>query len=456
MKKHLTLFVSAIAVLWSCASIAQTAQNSGQRFQDGIYARPTKVDKAAAAVSQSEIADLSARTRGSQVFLKRGAQNDTLFIPENKVATFKWNPNDSTATLSLMDPYDYMRENRFSMGLYPYGCHPYYGFGMSWHSPYWWGPSFSIGWGRPWHTGCFDPWYNSRWGWGGWYDPWYCNSWYSPFFGHSSLYWGSLCYDPWYWGSMAWDPWYWDSWYGPWGMYGMYGMWDWYGPWGMYGPYGIYGPYGHYGYMGIWGYPYHGHYPGHGGHMGHEYQYTPRSKTMSRDIIRGGSYSGSGTPTHSTAMRNGLGSTSSVRRGSTSASRQSVATKAQTPGGSTSTTRRASGTPSAVIAGSQTQSNAGSATVRRSSPAVGTARSVTPTSGASTSSGSYSRSSSSTQSRSTTYERSSSDVFRSSSSSSSSSSMSRSSSGGGFSGGSGGGYSGGGASHSSSGGGHRR
>lgn len=408
MKKHLTLIVSAIAVLWSCASLAQTAQKSGQRFQDGIYARPAKADRATAAVSDSEISDLTARTRGSQVFLKRGAQGDTLFIPENKVATFRWSPSDSIATLSLMDPY------------YP-------------------GPSFSIGWGYPWYAGYYSPWYYSRWGWGGWRTPWLYDSWYSPFFGHSSLYWGSMYYDPWYWGSMAWDPWYWDSWYGPWGIYG---MWDWYGPWGMYGPYGCWGVWDHC--------HYHGYYPGYGGHFGHEYRYTPRSSTMDMGA-RGGVYRGE--TTHSTAMRNGLGSTSSVRRTSSPTSRQAVsATTKSINAGSTGTTRRASSPSGPAVRADQPSGSTGSSTVRRSSPAVSAARASSATiSGVPSSSGSYSRSSS--QSRSTTYERSSSDTYRSSSSSSS---ISRSS-GGGYSGGgySGGGYSGGGASHGSSSG-HRR
>lgn len=407
MKKHLTLIVSAIAVLWSCASFAQTAQKSGQRFQDGIYARPAKTDKAAVAVSDSEIADLSARTRGSQVFFKRGAQGDTLFIPENKVATFRWSPSDSAVTLSLTDPYDYMYRGRYSVGLYPTGYCPYAGFSFGWHSPFFWGPSFSIGWGYPWHHGWYDPWFSCHWGWGGWYDPW------------------------------CWDPWYWDPWYGSWG---------WCGPWDMYGPYY---------YWGGWDYHHHGYYPGHGGRFVDEFRYTPRSSTMGTDtrhIIHSG-----GSPTHSTAMRNGLGSTSSVRRTS-SPSRQSAAPVRSSSAGGTSSTRRAS-VPSGTAAGSgsvQTERISGSATVRRSSPAVGSARVSSSSASGASSSGSYSRSSS--QTRSAGYGNGSSGSYRSSSSNSSVSRSSGGYSGGGYSGGgySGGGYSGGGASHSSSGGGHRR
>ena len=79
MKKHLTLIVSTALMLASCASVAEYTQSAGnQRFQDGVYARPTKtaVDRTA----PSEASALAEKTRGTNIYLRRG-RIDTLYIP---------------------------------------------------------------------------------------------------------------------------------------------------------------------------------------------------------------------------------------------------------------------------------------------------------------------------------------------------------------------------------------
>ena len=209
MKKHLTLIVLAALMLASCASMAEySATTSSQRFQDGVYSRPAVAVPAA----DGEIAALAQKTKDSRVYLKRG-QIDTLYIPENKAASFRYSWADSTTTVTLYDEYDY------------FGYSPW---GPSWYSPWRYG---WYGWGSPYYS-WYSPWrWGSPWYWSSWsfYDPWYYSSWY---------------YDPWYYGSWGYSPWYWDSWYGPyWGIgydYWAYG--GWYSPWyhGMY-PYRPYG-----------------------------------------------------------------------------------------------------------------------------------------------------------------------------------------------------------------------
>ena len=394
MKKHLTLFLSAMVVLSFSPSAALIAQNSAARFNDGIYGRPAKVDKSAMAVSDSEIKDLAERTRSSQMFLKHG-QNDTLFIPEGKIATFKFNP-DSTTSVFMTDPYD----SRYS--LYPYGCSP-------WYTPFY-------GYGPYWHSWC-------------WHDPWYWNSWY--------------WHDPWYWDRWAWDPWwYWDSWY-----------WDpWWGPCGPWG-FGMYG--GIYG--GMWGIGiYGGYYPGyigmpggiHGGVYFHEASFTPRSEAMGMGRSSGMGLatkaSGGASGIHQTGRRTGMGSESSVRRSSATTTRQ-MATGVQTRSaatGSTGAVRMAGGTSTTRAA-----SPSASTAVRRSSPVSAGMRQSSAASAIS--SGAYSRTSGATPATRS---------YESASPASSVSRSAGGYSGGGYSGGGGfsGGGAGHGGGSPSGGGGHRR
>ena len=88
MKKHLTLIVSTALMLASCASVAEYSQTAGnQRFQDGVYSRPTRT--AVDQTVQSEASALAEKTRGTEIYLRRG-RIDTLYIPENKAAQFKY------------------------------------------------------------------------------------------------------------------------------------------------------------------------------------------------------------------------------------------------------------------------------------------------------------------------------------------------------------------------------
>ena len=229
MKKHLTLIVSTALMLASCASVAEYSQTAGnQRFQDGVYSRPTRT--VAPAAVQSEASALAEKTRGTDLYIRRG-RIDTLYIPENKAAQFRYDWKDSTTTLTIVDERDYYDRYAWNFG---------YGYGWGWGWPYhsWYG-----GWHRPWgyYSSWYSPWYSSWYG--GWYSPWY-SPWYS------SWYW-----DPWY------DP-FWDyGWYG-WGPYYYYDSWAFgYGPWGPWG----YGP----------RLPYHGGYG-----YGRNAVYTPRKSTV--------------------------------------------------------------------------------------------------------------------------------------------------------------------------------
>ena len=199
MKKHLTLIVSTALMLASCASVAEYSQTGNQRFQDGVYSRPSRTAVAAPAV-QSEASALAEKTRGTDIYLRRG-RIDTLYIPENKAAQFKYNWKDSTTTLTIVDEADYYDRYAWNFG---YG----YGFGWGWPYHSWYG------WHRPW--GYYSSWYSP------WYSPWYggyYSSWYSPWY--SPWYWDPW-YDPfWDYGWYGWGPYYYDSWaYGGWYGYG--------------------------------------------------------------------------------------------------------------------------------------------------------------------------------------------------------------------------------------------
>ena len=177
MKKHLTLIVSTALMLASCASVAEYSQTAGnQRFQDGVYSRParTAVDQTV----QSEASALAEKTRGTEIYLSRG-RIDTLYIPENKAAQFKYDWRDSTTTLTILD------DNYYDRYAWNFG----YGFGYGWGWPY-----------RSWYGSWYSPWYSS-WYWDPWYDPFWDYGWYG---------WGPYYYDSWAYG----------GWYGPWGPWG--------------------------------------------------------------------------------------------------------------------------------------------------------------------------------------------------------------------------------------------
>lgn len=242
MKKHLTLIVSATLMLASCASVAEYSQSaSSQRFQDGIYSRAnTSVVSDAA---QSKVAALVEKTRGTSLYIKHGAV-DTLYIPENKAAQFKFNWADSTTTMTLVD------ENAY-YGLY------------GWNSPLWYGSYYG---------GLYGGWYGYRpWGFG-YYSPW---SWY----GWNSWYWDyPWGFSPFAWNSWYWDPWYWDPWISPYWGCGLYS--PWYG--GMYWNSWAYGPYPTHGHGGYWP------------HGGRDVAYTPRMNTTVGSNRRSNTSNGTG------------------------------------------------------------------------------------------------------------------------------------------------------------------
>ncbi len=185
-KANIVLCLALTAALGACGTAGQYAATSSQKFRDGIYYTPTKAARVATETSAAETDALIAETQGSQIFLHSG-QNDTLFIPKGKAASFQFN-KDSGTTVTIYDQpswYDTWY-NDWSWGYRPWYYRSYYG---PYYSSWYWGA---------------NPWYYSSWYWDPWYDPWY----YSPY------------YSPWYYSSYYWDPWGYPYHYGYYGYYG--------------------------------------------------------------------------------------------------------------------------------------------------------------------------------------------------------------------------------------------
>ena len=191
MKTNIVLCLTALAALSACGSMAQLSQAPTQRFRDGIYYKPQTEETVAAPVADSEVANLVEETKGSQIFLHSG-QNDTLFIPENKAVSFKFNPQEGNTTVTVFDTPDYYWN-------YSWAYRP-------WYLSSWWDPWY----GSSWYWS--SPWYYSSIYWDSWYwgSPWYYGpSWYyhHPWhygWGYSSLYWSPWFHDPWFYGDYGW------------------------------------------------------------------------------------------------------------------------------------------------------------------------------------------------------------------------------------------------------------
>ena len=130
MKTNIVLCLTALAALSACGSMAQLSQAPTQRFRDGIYYKPQTEETVAAPVADSEVANLVEETKGSQIFLHSG-QNDTLFIPENKAVSFKFNPQEGNTTVTVFDTPDYYWN-------YSWAYRP-------WYLSSWWDPCETFG-----------------------------------------------------------------------------------------------------------------------------------------------------------------------------------------------------------------------------------------------------------------------------------------------------------------------
>ena len=191
MKSHIILIASALLALTSCGTTASFTQATGQqKYQDGIYYRPQSLSLEEQAAKLSETDELIAKTKSSAVFVKTVGKVDTLLIPENMSAQFKFNHKDSTTTVSLFNDYDSWYDWNWGISPFRYG---------RWYDPFW-GPTWAM---SPW---AFNSWRYSSWYWGFhdpfWYDPfWYDPFWYDPFWG-PSWGWGYSAF----WGDPFWGP----------------------------------------------------------------------------------------------------------------------------------------------------------------------------------------------------------------------------------------------------------
>ena len=190
MKSHIILIASVLLALTSCGTTASFTQATGQqKYQDGIYYRPQSLSLALEeqAAKLSETDELIAKTKSSAVFVKTVGKVDTLFVPENMTAQFKFNHKDSTTTVSLFDDSDLWYGWGFGISPYRFG---------RWYDPFW-GPSWTY---SSLYWGIWDPF---------WYDPF----WYDPFWGPSWMYGMGPHY---FWGDPFWSIYYpYGGWYGP-------------------------------------------------------------------------------------------------------------------------------------------------------------------------------------------------------------------------------------------------
>ena len=394
MKKTSVLLIAAALILSSCGIIAQQASSDeGHRYQDGLYSSaPSFRTKAEKETSQKETEELINRTKASEIYLF-GDRKDTIAIPENMSARIQYDQKVGGTVVTVGEnPYDWRWDLENNYGYY-YGP---YSLGSSWYwsrhyspfysswafSPYWrWGyGSYWNRWGYSYWSGnrYFDPWFHDPW-YGGWYDPWY----YGGF------------YDPWYYGGF----------YG--GYYG--GYYGWYGPYySHHFHHGWYDPYYHH----------HGHGPGHiivsGSNKNRHY--GMRAHTDGSSMRPSNSSGSSSIGRSTTAVRRGIGSSSTVSR-SSSAGRSSSASRAtsgrksapvykrpesSTASGSTNNSynsssdsqRRSSENGYSRDSYNRNSSSSGSSYSRGSSSSGGFTRGGSGFSGGSSSGGGYSRGSS--------------------------------------------------------------
>ena len=199
MKRHAIISRVSLVVLTACGSMSQVSEySSSQRYQDGIYYTGMKISPSETDLSQAKTEKLIARTKGSQIYLK-GDRVDTLFIPENMSATLKFDKNQNTTTVTLLDMDEYLWDRYSYVGLWgyrhwmdpwywsyrPYRSWAYYGF----YDPFWYRP----------YTWYYDSWYYSpysfySWGWYDpfWYDPYY--TWFYPSGWHNNWYYNRYYY----------------------------------------------------------------------------------------------------------------------------------------------------------------------------------------------------------------------------------------------------------------------
>ena len=189
MKRHITLIILALFGLTSCGSVAQLSQNAHQqKFQDGIYYRPSPEDIAQEMESIREAEALIEKTRSSKILVRNG-QTDTLVIPESMAANLTIDKLNGTTTVSLVDINDLWWRSSFRVGLDPFNW-SYARWNSAWYynSFYydhwfwdWWSyyPYYpSLGYRYGWYTGLYDPWFYDPW----YFDPWYYGRWYGGYY----------------------------------------------------------------------------------------------------------------------------------------------------------------------------------------------------------------------------------------------------------------------------------
>lgn len=178
MKTHLTFFAMALVLALSSCGTATSLTQNDQQYRDAVYYRKPSLSKTDRSIASARTEGLVAKTQGSDIYLKRG-QTDTLFIPDGKFASIRFDRRDSTTTVNLFDYNTTYNSWNYN---WPYG--------YAWGNPYWYGPHFGIGFSF-WH-GPWGPWYpGAYWAWADpfWYpyyfDPFYCDPFYwDPFYYH--------------------------------------------------------------------------------------------------------------------------------------------------------------------------------------------------------------------------------------------------------------------------------
>ena len=120
MKKTFILLLGASLMLASCGMIANTASSdSGQRFQDGIYASsPSFRSKAERTASKSETEALIEKTKGSQIYLF-GDKKDTVMIPDDMYARIQFDQKVGGTVVTIGEnPYDWRWDLENNYGYY--------------------------------------------------------------------------------------------------------------------------------------------------------------------------------------------------------------------------------------------------------------------------------------------------------------------------------------------------
>ncbi len=84
MKKRFLAYAAAAFVALGCSS---TSQLRTQVYDDGVYSRPTTVTVKEVAVTDAEMDNLLAESKGSQAYIINN-QGDTLVVPAGKKVLF--------------------------------------------------------------------------------------------------------------------------------------------------------------------------------------------------------------------------------------------------------------------------------------------------------------------------------------------------------------------------------